>query len=174
MVAGAAGSRGFGVPGMLGPRVCPGPSYTREFGTLCCAIVLPGPNSGFRARFRPDSSPEKLEIGLPAGRRPAGGPRDALGGTPRVPGRPPGLERITSPGRSLATLRGRIGDRRFWASFRLNLAPRGAAQSPSLGTDVRPAKQGRDHCGSGCIAVRLKTPARFGRPWEGLPGLCAL
>ena len=41
--------------------------------TLCYAIVLPGRKSVFRAGFRPDSSRESLNIGPPAGLRPAGG-----------------------------------------------------------------------------------------------------
>ncbi len=37
----------------------------------CYSIVLPGRKSGFRARFRPDSSRESFKSGPP---RPAGGP----------------------------------------------------------------------------------------------------
>ncbi len=41
--------------------------------TLCCAIVLPGRESAFRAGFWPDCYRESTDIGPPAGRRPAGG-----------------------------------------------------------------------------------------------------
>ncbi len=43
-------------------------------GGLCCAIVLPGRKSVFRAGFRPDSNSERFKIGPLAGRRPAGRP----------------------------------------------------------------------------------------------------
>ncbi len=42
--------------------------------TLCYAMVLPGRISGFRARFRQDSTRENLTISSPAGLRPAGRP----------------------------------------------------------------------------------------------------
>ncbi len=41
--------------------------------TLCHAIVFPGRRSGFLYGFRSDSCRESLNIGPPAGRRPAGG-----------------------------------------------------------------------------------------------------
>ncbi len=42
--------------------------------TLCYAMVLLGRKSGIRAAFRPDSIREGINIGPPAGLRPAGGP----------------------------------------------------------------------------------------------------
>ena len=42
--------------------------------TLCYAIVLLGQKPGFLLGFRPDFCRESLQIGRPAGPRPAGGP----------------------------------------------------------------------------------------------------
>jgi hypothetical protein len=62
----AAGETGNAVIRKAHPMVC------EQLATLGYAIELPGRNSGFRARFRPDSSRESLNAGPPAGRRPEG------------------------------------------------------------------------------------------------------
>ncbi len=68
------GFRRFGPMGVAKPyRVLYGlVTYMAPNPTLCYARVPPGRKSGFRARFRLDSNWESLEIGPPAGRRPAG------------------------------------------------------------------------------------------------------
>ncbi len=43
--------------------------WPKLWATLCCARLLPGRKSAFRAEFRPDSRRECLTIGPPAGRR---------------------------------------------------------------------------------------------------------
>ncbi len=48
-----------------GTRVYPGLGYTRDPGTLCYAIVLPGRKSAFRARFWTDCYREGTEICRP-------------------------------------------------------------------------------------------------------------
>jgi hypothetical protein len=49
-----------------------------DFGILCYAVVLPGRKSTFHAGFWPDRCRESIEIGPPAGLRPAGGPMSVL------------------------------------------------------------------------------------------------
>ncbi len=60
--------------------------------TLCYAIVLRGRESGFRAGFRPDSIREGINIGPPAGLRPAGVPIFVEIESGRIPARKPDFQ----------------------------------------------------------------------------------
>ncbi len=64
----------LGYTGVSGP--CDLGSKLGENGPIILfqAVVLPGRKAVFRAAFRPDSGREGLNIGPPAGLRPAGGP----------------------------------------------------------------------------------------------------
>jgi hypothetical protein len=62
------------VPGPLVAGSRPKTDQDKSFDlSLGYAIELPGRKSGFRARFLPDTRRESIQIGPPAGLRPAGG-----------------------------------------------------------------------------------------------------
>ena len=88
------------------------------FRILCYAIVLPGRKSSFRAGFRPDSSRESIDIGPPAGFRPAGGP---IFGLSRLEsGRNPTRKVDFRPGSTVAQV---MVKEKYMSGGSVNLAP---------------------------------------------------